>query len=338
MEPFLIVGLAGGVVVAAVHQLGVAQKRSRVAAKLGLEVSWGAGLTGDYRGHPVHLWNSHHMGRSVARVTLEELLLPGMLVMSDVGDGRQLTDLGPLPSQTRKTFLGGQVVVWGPAAPMTVLLEHPLVVEVLQDLLAKDIWFTWVKDKISVYQKGNYLVDSAERLHHVVRLFEAFETVWRAPWRAVARERELRVEGDPERPSLAGVVDGVPVVVRLQRDEHGALLLRAVAQLRAPLPDGVRIQHQNEGTLRDVQLGDMILDQLLFIQAPETANLAQRLNQDAVRGPLLEALHGHPGSVLTSDRIGVLVRDRVQDPDYALKLVLAVEGALNELTPPDTPA
>ena len=333
-----MLALASGLVVTFGDQLWVGRRSARVAAELGLEVLWGAGLMGDYRGHAVQLWSSHQMGRSVARITLEELLLPGMLVMSDVGDGRQLTDLGPLPSQTRKTFLGGQVVVWGPAAPMTVLLEHPLVVEVLQDLLAKDIWFTWVNDKISVHQKGNYLDDSAERLHHVVRLFEAFETVWRAPWLAVARERGLRVEGDPERPSLAGLVDGVPVVVRLQRDEHGALLLRAVAQLRAPLPDGLRIQHQNRGTLRDVQLGDMILDQLLFIQAPETANLAQRLNQDAVRGPLLEALHGHPGSVLTSDRIGVLVRDRVLDPDYALELVLAVEGALNEFTPPDPPS
>ena len=72
MEPFLILALAGGVVITAVHQLGVGQKSARIAAELGLEASWGAGLTGEYRGHPIQLWNSHQIGRSVARITLDD--------------------------------------------------------------------------------------------------------------------------------------------------------------------------------------------------------------------------------------------------------------------------
>ena len=86
---------------------------------------------------------------------------------------------------------------------------------------------------------------------------------------------------------------------------------RGGATLGRALPEGTRVAHVASGA-GQVRLADPILDGMLSVETSDAPALAERVCDDAVRGPLLEVLHGHPGSVLTAETVTLYAPGRLR--------------------------
>ncbi|GEM_PF-5774299 len=140
-----------------------------------------------------------------------------------------------------------------------------------------------------------------------------------APLRALA-EGGLELALDEHGARLSGQLDGREVGVRLGAGEHEAEVVVHTARL----PGGLEARKGSGG----LRLPDPVLDSALEVTVDpdgEEAALAL-LGAEGVRGPLLEVLHGHPGSELAGDR--VVLRAGDLEPDALQRLVdVAVELA-----------
>lgn len=117
-------------------------------------------------------------------------------------------------------------------------------------------------------------------------------------------------------------VEGVPIAItgRFPRIEM-------TASLRTSLPDGTLVVHADHGIV-DKRLGDPVLDPLLTVQGPDLPALKDRLATEDVRGPLLDVLHGAPGSVLEATRVVCRPPSPLLDPKDWLEKVARLIHAL----------
>ncbi|MCB9766429.1 MAG: hypothetical protein H6739_42035 [Alphaproteobacteria bacterium] len=168
-------------------------------------------------------------------------------------------------------------------------------------------------------------------------------------WRAVARERGLTLsftDGDALAPVLRGVIDGVTLQVRVtERFSSDTRLVTVIrGELDHPMPAGLHVVR--EGTGRGgspwrVTLHDPVLRSLVDVYASDPDETRALLSHEGLHGPLLEVVHGHPGSQVTHEAVvlvyggvdGASMGERI---DGVVRLVKVLREAARALQRPDT--
>ena len=216
----------------------------------------------------------------------------------------------------------------GSERDLKVLLNDPEVVAALDEILERDGYFWLTEDELTLIEPGNYVDDAVAWLRRSVRLPTRLRELWHEPWTSLRERLDLRDETDGAGRRLAGNAGGVPLVVQEHRHDASYPTLRVTAQLEDPLPDDTLVIHPSEGRRRRITFADPILEGHIHATSSDEDALIDRLCRDAVRGPLMDLIQGHPGSRLTSDRIGLMLPDAPLDPNGAVDLVLELEAAL----------
>jgi len=127
-----------------------------------------------------------------------------------------------------------------------------------------------------------------------------------AGWQVRHQELEALGLSGTDRPGFwVGEVEGVRLeVFEARKRSRYSCFVRA--PLLRPLPPETRVirGRKNRPPPRSARpLGDMILDPLLVASSSDMPALSARLSRPVVHGPLLEIVHGHPGSRLTETHI-----------------------------------
>ena len=95
-----------------------------------------------------------------------------------------------------------------------------------------------------------------------------------------------------------------------------------------PLAGATRIARK--GLIKGSQtLDDAILGPMLDISSDDLPAVTCRLVHDDIRAPLLEILHGHPGSCMTEDRFELIIAHRPFDPTNAITIALELAAAVD---------
>ncbi len=112
-----------------------------------------------------------------------------------------------------------------------------------------------------------------------------------------ARGEELTEMGlVQEEGRWVGTIGTIHVVVDEHQPRRGVYRSVVHTRLTPSLPRRTRVQRRELEHGEEDVLGDLILDSLLVSRTRDRRELAKRLGHDSVRGPLLEVVHGHPGS------------------------------------------
>ena len=323
-----IAGAAGAVVYAL--QQRQEQSLAELRDRFGLEVvgTTPLRLTGVVAGRPVELRREDRgeQGATVVHIAVDFPLPPGFSMASATAAdhlaerwlGRQDVQLG--------NELDDRLTLWGPRDDVRALLDLPAIAAQLRELLDDDVLLRFDDQGLQLHVRGVPIAVGVEAVQRALAFASALEDALARPWSELQRQLGLRDESDDRRRRLAGNVHGVPLIVQQHRPGRGDLVLRVTAQLTRPLPEATLLCHPDRGQGRSQPLGDPVLDRLHVLGATEA--LRERLCRDEVRAPLMELLHGNPGSVLTADRIGVLLYDATLDPRPWVDRVLELERAL----------
>lgn len=129
---------------------------------------------------------------------------------------------------------------------------------------------------------------------------------------------------------LRGSVEGVLLAVDGVGDfgKPGTLGISVRGTLLTPMPPGTRASHKDLPPEQPVRLEDPVLDGLIALTTREAAATRERLCTDAVRGPLLDVLHAHPGSVLRARTVELVVPEDAGDPAPLIRKVVDLVRAL----------
>lgn len=129
---------------------------------------------------------------------------------------------------------------------------------------------------------------------------------------------------------LVGEIDGVPVKVEGTGDLRTPRLLGLTvrATLPAPLPSETRVVHHATPPERAVRLEDPILDTMVAVSCRDPAAVRERLCLDEVRGPLLDVVHAHPGSILRSTAVELVVAREAGDPAPLIRKAVDLANAV----------
>lgn len=156
----------------------------------------------------------------------------------------------------------------------------------------------------------------------MVASFRLSRALSRGPWRRIADELGL-VLGEE---SLSGVVEGFETRVQLWGGNT-----RVVVSVAG---HGLTAAHKDHAGFRPVPLGDPVLDSLIAVRG-DAVLLRELLSSDEVVGPLLEVVHGHPGSTVSPTGVTLQV-EGVADESLrelvpkALTLARALRGPVVE--------
>ncbi|HJN72911.1 MAG TPA: hypothetical protein QGF58_03155 [Myxococcota bacterium] len=120
----------------------------------------------------------------------------------------------------------------------------------------------------------------------MVSAFRLARALTGGTWRRIAEDLGLTMEGE----SLAGVIEGYETRIRLWGGKTRVVV--AVAG------HGLTAIHKAHANFRGVTLGNPVLDGLLALNG-DPALLKELLEDEELIGPLLEVVHGHPGSVVS---------------------------------------
>jgi len=147
------------------------------------------------------------------------------------------------------------------------------------------------------------LLDPGRTLELALRLGRSLVEAAEAPWTGLARSRGLQLahSRDGEGRTLSGRVGEVDVKVVLGADPHDpdAPQTRVTASISPPLPGGLRLRGRARGVPRaGISTGDPVLDGVVDVVTSDPDLARAVLAQGELTGPVLELLHGHPGSTV----------------------------------------
>lgn len=298
------------------HRLGEERRQAyrAAAAELGLEADAQGSFVGAWDGVPVRRRSVDRGGKNATdwwTVTEYQLAaaLPGHLAVHPRGLLEQLSEA----FGARDVEVGSPLdrALWvrvaaGQHDEARALLCDPAVLDRLEALRQTDAQWELEDAALTVSFRGRHDQVGARGLRLGAEVARAVDRLLVPPWRELARD--LGSELHPAAPRLAGHHGGVPVRVEV-RLRKGAPTTWLLAWFAPTLPDGTRVMHRARLS-RGRELGDPILDPMLRAESADLGELGRRLGQDAVRGPLLEVLHGFPGSSLRHDRVMLRVPGR----------------------------
>lgn len=270
-----------------------------VAETLGL-ARRGRALTGLYRGVPV-LIDSGPTNRgyvTTARFRLAEALPPGLRIGRPTVWRTLRRWLRPEETWEGLRDLTRALDIRG-ARPIEIadLLTHGHVHPVLVQTLATGGVLYVDGLELTLERAGHHLDHARRVLDEGVHLVQTLARARRDAWLDLARERGLVT--DARAVHLTGLVDGIPMDVWF---ESGSV----VARLQTPLPRGTLVLHADHAVpdqRTPTPLSDPVLDGRVVAYSTDPTTLRERLVHDEVRGPLLEVVHGYPGSMLTDTHV-----------------------------------
>lgn len=250
---------------------------------------------GDYKIEP----------RAVLRV---ELVIPGRMPA-----GQRVLSQGV--AQELVKLLGGQDIELGDPvldpllriqskqpAQTRALLTRGEVAQALRTLAGNiDLALDLDGDRLVVTQSAPNWLQPGPTVAHSLRLGQALEQAQQAPWREIALRLGLEVgpadpDGGRQLTGRVGLVD-LKVVLGRSRDDPEVAQTRITAGISPSLPGGVRMRGRARGAPRSgLSTGDPVLDSVLDVQATDADAARRLLARPEVAGPLLEVLHGVPGS------------------------------------------
>lgn len=155
--------------------------------------------------------------------------------------------------------------------------------------------------RLTVVQSAPHWLQPGPTVTHCLRLGQALGQAQQAPWRDLALRLGLQVgppdpDGGRQLTGRVGRVD-LKVVLGRSRDEPEVAQTRITAAITPALPGGVRMRGRTRGAPRaGLSTGDPVLDSVLDVQATDADAARRLLARPEVTGPLLEVLHGVPGS------------------------------------------
>lgn len=302
----------------AIQQAGARRQAQyqALAAELGLDADARGRFHGTLDGVRLRRWSEDQGGKNTTdwwTITEYELPrdLPGFLSVRQVGF---FDHLGKVFGGTPDLQLGLadldealQIgIVHGQDDEARALLLDPTVTDRLRALQSSKCTWRLKHGKLRVGFRGQHKNVGPRGLRLGIDTVKAMDAVLGPPWIELARELDCTLV-EPA-PTLQGHIDGVPIRVQVQRQD-GRILTWILGWFEPHLPEGTEVIHRNRNPKGDV-LGDGILDKMVRVESPDPDTLRQRLATDAVRGPLLEVVHGHVGSQLRHDRIMLRIRGR----------------------------
>jgi len=197
-------------------------------------------------------------------------------------------------------------------------LHHPSVDEAIRTLTALDAAIHIDKRRI--------LIDLDDPKHPhllvlewVAKLAHAFDHAWRLPWEDARETLGLEWKGA----DLIGVIDDVPIRASEIPTPTG-WRIEIAAELHPPLAQGFLIRRGSGG----MDTGDMMLDAALRVQSSTPEQTREMLNRPGVREPLLELIHGHPASRVSTDGIDFRSDRWLSGEELVLHIRMAVTLAL----------
>ena len=133
-----------------------------------------------------------------------------------------------------------------------------------------------------------------------------------------------------ENNAYVGIVDGVQVWVTEGCDPSGRFTVHTRAKLDPSFPPETWILPKTAG---GEPIGDLVLDHALVLRSSDLDTARARLRHQELHAPLLELVHGHPGSSVTSHTVE-LVRPGPIHGDCGVLLVAELVNGLGH--PPGT--
>lgn len=329
-------GVAMAMVVGAFVLVGMQNHRDhhetakRLAAGLGLQVRSNDEFVGRYRGVHVRQYSRDLGGSNTTDLwttTRCGLLadLPRGLVVVNQGFFSHLADLfGQRDIQVGNAFDPLLRITAEDEEGARELLTDPDVVERLGAVLRAEGRVELQGTVLELRVRGRHTDNAQVRLDEAVGLTRALAAVVERHWQGLIDTYQLRSNEDGS--VLEGEVSGVPVQVALLAQPQRTAV---TGRLAAPFPVGTRVIAAPPGG--GAKLGDPVLDGRLSVYG-DVAGLRPLLATDAARGPLLEVLLGHPGSVLHHDRVNLVADGRLgrrlaRALDSVVTLVRALDGA-----------
>ena len=310
------------------------RRLARIAEPLGLSVTGDFALAGLHRGAAVRLYDAadNTVSRIVAWAKIPDVLPSGLSVAPRGLLSGFASAMGLVPVQLgtdldRSLRIGG-----APTEAVRELLLDDGVSRCLAGLVAASTRFEVVHGGITLDFPGRLEGDAAAALAALMEVVEVFVGAGRGHWIELAHRHGLARDDRVQR--LAGIIDGVDVTATLHVDRwYPRTVISGTVQ--PPLPPDTQVVH------RDLDpdappIGDPVLDGLVAIRG-DLDRLRPWLCTDAVRGPLLEVVHGFPRSTVRTGAVvltfpGRLGRslapaiDRVVDLARALDAQRAASG------------
>lgn len=307
------------------------RRRAWAAAEpLGLSVGLTLNLHGERDGFKIGCMLAEDRPNQHIQVDLDFRLPGNTQVRSVRGLGRMIADVVGERDVQLGNDLDPLLHIRGPLPEIRQLLTEPAVDAAIRALLAAEFQLLLEPSRLITKHAGDRYEGLAERVAQTLDLARALRDCWERPWADLVERLGLRDESTDDLRKLAGNVDGVALVVQQHKRTFAQTTLRVTAQLRTPLPLRTTLVHPAHGQGPSADLPDPILAGQVHARSDDPEALAARVCTDAVRGPLMEVVHGHPPSVVTSNRIGLLVPDSPLDPRPWVDVVLELEQALHE--------
>lgn len=146
-------------------------------------------------------------------------------------------------------------------------------------------------------------------------------------WRWKQRGDEMKrlglvLEGDRWTGEVDGVVVWVDEMVKRAQYQCGV-----TAAIDPALPPNTEVLIRQQGQ-KARTVGDIFLDTLLAFKTSDSDALAQRLARESVRAPLLEIVHGNPGSAVDSRWIRLWTGNSICGLTPKIELVAELANAL----------
>lgn len=182
-------------------------------------------------------------------------------------------------------------------------------------------------DHVRICTRGEHLEHVEYKLDEVVELADALIHAQMGPWAAYAARNKLNFHDDLG--FVTGKLRGVRIKISEVRPTYrGKLYTRIQAHLDRPLPARTHIVHADLGSGQGATLGDPVLDSMVHVATDDIEVLRQRLATEAVRGPLLEIVHGQPTSHVDATTIVALHEGMLLELDAAVDVVVELAKAL----------
>lgn len=312
--------------------VGFSRNARAEAASAGLELGLLGQASGTVEGFAVQ-YRSSDNGSNPSKTTVElGFQLPELHVRTQ---GRSIDGVfdmlrGRIDITLGTSFDQALHIHGADKAAVRALLTDPAVQAAIRGVLGTFGELLITPRTVVTHQQGPLFDDVALKVNRAVALAVALRDRFEAPWKALGEAHGLTAVDTPDARVFEGEVGGASVRVEQARLAGGDVPLRVRVVLTRPLPPGTELVHIDRGKGPSAALADPILGAQVHAVSTDPDALSTRLSRDAVRGPLLEVVHGHPGSRVTSEAVELLVVPAPLDPKPAVDLALELERALRE--------
>ena len=140
--------------------------------------------------------------------------------------------------------------------------------------------------------------DMNDHIQNTRQLLEALQQSTQQLWAATAAQHRLALTTVDGRPQMCGQLNGVPVLVRVQRQGKGHQTHITISNTG---PAGLHVLHvDHEGPdTPAIQTGNPVLDMAVTVRGDDAAGIMQLLGNANCTDALLPIVHGYPGTAVT---------------------------------------